>query len=158
MISEDEFNFKLEEIKEGKNIFDNLIQRFKIEDRDSVILFPHIDEEINAAGCILLPMYIKKRNPNKVIVLFVENAILKPVKQHNILWISIKEQQVECLLAYYSLCDLGCNFIVMSLTKPYGRFGEKVIKRNNITLKEVIIYCIYRLSREEINEEDIKNI
>lgn len=148
----------LEKIKVGKKILDTLIEKNKIENRDTIILFPHMEGEINIVGCALLPIYIKKRNPHKVIILFTENAMIKVFEDPAVLQIQLNTDQINCLMAYYSLCNLGYNFIVMSLTEPYGRFGEKVIERNNISLKEVVAYGIYGLSREEANEESIKQI
>lgn len=150
MVADNYYNEKKRQIRNGKEIWDSFISKYSITDKDTVILFPHKNNDINTIGLKYLPIYIKIRKPERVFVIYQEEGLFDNILDSRIITNRLGEKEINNILTYYSLHELGTNFKLMSLVEPFGRFGDKTIYYDDISIDEVVVYGIYGLSKERL--------
>lgn len=150
MVTDNDFIEKERQIRNGKEIWDLFISKFSITDKDTIILFPHQNNNINTIGLKYLHTYIKIRKPEKVFVIYKEEGLFDNILENRIITKRLGEEEIRNLLSYYSLHELGKNFKLVSLVEPFGRFGDKIVYYDDISMDEVVVYGIYGLSKGEI--------
>ena len=142
---------KIRAIRRGAGFWEQLYNESGITNEDCIVFFPNKTEsEFFDSFMEYLPLYKAIRKPARILILTSLN-----VEEKNDDSIIIKK--VDCMdasdiLDLYSCHDLGNRFIVASLTEPYGRCADKVMERRGVSLKDVIVYGILGLSREEVKE------
>lgn len=131
--------------------------RYLIKKDFRVILFSEPYGELNEAALEYLPDFLQKSYCSSAVLLTVEEetyikaremiAEAVPWKKYRIKVLHISQEYCCDILAYYSLCKFSEQFTLISLNKPYGNWGYKLIDRNGITIKELVCLGIYVLRK-----------
>ena len=149
MVTEQEFVRKKENAKLGFNYLKSMIHEYALNNSDHIILFPHINHEINDYGLRYLGRFCDKVKPNKVLILCIDEGIVKNIEKNingvEIIVKIIKDEEMNNIIQCYATFDMTNNIIMMSLTEPYGRYGEKVMEKG-VGLDKVVSIGIYKLN------------
>lgn len=154
MMTDEEFSLKLKEMEAGYQLWKNLIVKYNLSQDDYVIAFPHRENLINKYGFSHLKQFITYKHARRILILSVENnhileQIYSEMDKEKILIEMMSEEEMDGLVTCYSINTLSSHFIMMSLTKPYGRYGDKILQKG-ITLDEVVTVGIYQMTEKEI--------
>lgn len=156
-MTEREFDSKIQQIRDGFQLWYEFIQNSKLNKEDYILLFPHCEDPINEVGLKYLKLFISIKKPHKVIIFCQSKKVYEQIRKDAVnYYIEVRlmnKKEIEDLLTCYSAVNLSSHFIVMSLMEPFGRYGEKVIKRNGVEIEKVVLFGIYGLNREEVKNE-----
>lgn len=156
-MTDHEFSLRLKQLREGYRLWKELMAKYELSNEDYVIAFPHHEDPVNHCGLSHLEQFIEYRHAKKVLMLLMEDNdmgewIDSKKGKENILIEIISEKTMEEIIACYSVNKLFPHFIMMSLTRPDGRYGDKVL-RKGITLDEVVTLGIYQMTEREIYDK-----
>lgn len=138
---------KVQRVRRGYQWWVGFLNKYSLTSGDYVIAFPHGKDDINACALKYLRKLCTYGNVDKVIVLCTKGnkQELSRKGEAASLQIELTEHEMECLLDAYSIIDFSPHFIVMSMTLPVGRNGDKVISNNGLTLDEVVALGILKM-------------
>lgn len=160
-MTDEEFEYKIRQMKEGYRLWNWIIEKNEMVKDGYIIVFPHCNHPVNEEGMKYLDLFIQIRKPEKVVILCQCEEIHSQIASRNVPDIGVggvyaemlSETEMECLLACYSGVNLSERLIIMSLTEPMGRYGEKVIDSKKVDIGKVVLLGIYGLSKEEAQNE-----
>lgn len=152
-----ELEFKIQQIKEGFRLWNRFVEKNRLVKEDYVLIFPHCGHPINNVGMKYLSRFIQIRKPHRIYILCQSEILYQEIKiRADLTQISIEQinkKEMENLLACYSTVNLAQHLIIMSLTEPAGRCGEKIIERKMSDIDKVVLFGIYGLSKEDVRDE-----
>lgn len=156
-MTDQEFALKIREFKEGYIIWQDIMERYELSDGDYVIAFPHEDDPVNKCGITHLKQYMKYGGEAKrILILCIGHKLpgmLSMEPDDTSIRIKVLEsREMESLVTLYSLSTISSHFLMMSLTKPYGRYGDRILKKE-ITLDEIVTVGIYGMTEKEVFEK-----
>lgn len=154
-MTDQEFEFRIRQIKEGYGLWNRIIKNNGFFKGEYILVFPHCNHPVNEAGIKYLDLFIRIRRPRKVAILCQSRELYSQLAffDARICGELLSEAEMNCLLACYSAVNLSGHLIIMSLTEPVGRYGEKVIENKNVDIDRVVLLGIYGLSEEEVKNE-----
>lgn len=154
-MTDQEFEFKIRQIKEGFRLWNKIIKKIGDVKNQYILVFPHCSHPVNEVGLKYLDLFIRIRKPDRVSILCQSKKIYSPIASFDecVFGELLSQTEMECLLTCYSAINLSGRLIIMSLTEPRGRFGEKVIEDKGVDIDQVVLLGIYGLSLEEVNNE-----
>ena len=153
-MSDEEFYSKIEEVKAGYELWKSIVERYQFSQQDYVIVFPHAEDPVNECGIAHLRQFMGYSGVRKrILVLCVGNRVsemlCEKADEEPITVEIIGEKEMESIVALYSISTISSHFIMMSLTKPYGRYGDRALNKG-LTLDEVVTVGIYKMTGNEV--------
>lgn len=124
----------------GRSCWLSLVEQYKIEKNDMVVLFPKQDDSINAIAW----KYTEKIAEQKRQI-FVLSGEEYQSRHSNITWIKFDRQQAEELMQFYALYQFTNQLIIVSLDEPEGRCGRRLEGINGITMEEIVAIGMFGL-------------
>lgn len=166
MITEEQVKLKVEQIKKGKLFIDNIAEKYNFDNsKDAVLFFPHdVDDEINS---VAFKYYYIYKQMNKIDnTLIVAKADIKNAhyckavcdKSDKFEFIDVTDEDIENIIAYYSLSGFFWHSVVVSLTKPDVRCENNGELMKQISLDEKVLYGVYRLYKEDIISSGFEDV
>lgn len=154
-----DFLQKFEECKAGYDFWKSIVNKYKLSTNDYVIAFPHEANPVNECGIAHLKQFMEYGFQKQILILCAGNKMVEMLKQkmpEALIRIEVlTNKQMESLITLYSISTISAHFIMMSLTKPYGRYGDRVLKQG-LTLDEIVTIGIYNMSENELFESSAK--
>lgn len=161
-------NESIEKAYNGRKLWLDIFEKYKLSDRDYVILMPSLNSEYNYYALLHLDEFVRKVKAEKIIILTYDDRVQSTGKLftnriHDICYFS--RENMELLMKFYCLYMFTDKLIIVSLEEPEGRSGKQLIGKKGITLEEIIAIGIYGLEKcEKItqpyydgNDENIKS-
>ncbi|MCR3757796.1 hypothetical protein KYB31_02145 [Clostridium felsineum] len=130
----------------GKELWKNIKNKLKLEDKDFVILIPSLNREYNYYGILYLDQYLKQNKAKRGFVLTVDESATANVHRFSNRVnkiIDISREEAELLMEFYSLYKFSNNFTIVSLEEPKGRSGKNIVGKFGITVEEAIAVGVY---------------
>lgn len=158
-MTDQEFEFGIQQIKEGFRLWNKIILELGFVKDEYILVFPHCNHLVNEVGLKYLSLFTRIKKPDKIAILCQSKKIYSQIASFDtyVLGELLSETEMKCLLACYSAVNLSGRIIIMSLTEPIGRYGEKVIENKGVDIDQVVLLGIYGLCQEEIKNEVKKN-
>lgn len=134
----------IEMARKGREHWINISETYNVGDKGYVVLLPDCNKEINEISIEAINKLAE--NSNRIIVLTHDDMILgyKEFK-HNVTVAEFDRNKAEELMKFYTLYQFTNKLIIVSLREPEGRYGEGLIGKKGITLKELIYIGIFGL-------------
>ena len=123
---------------------------------EKYIFFPSQDAIYTKWGILMLPIYLKKNQIKKTLVLICDEKIEKLfrcLKSKEIVVKRISKTQMTQYLSYYALIDKSKKWVVVSVKQPYDTGAERMLGKHGITKKDIVYYDIYGFIHENIDKE-----
>ncbi len=160
-MTDEEFLKKLEKCTAGYNFWKGIVNKYKLSAKDYVIAFPHEKDPVNECGIVHLKQFMEYGEKKRILILCVGNEVVK-ILDSKMVDTSIRievltSEEMESLITLYSISTISSHFLMMSLTKPYGRYGDRVLKEGFV-LDEVVTIGIYNMSENEVFESATKTV
>ena len=142
---------KIQAIRRGAGFWEQLYKELGMTNEDYIVFFPN-KTELDFFNTFMeyLPLLKDIRKPERILIL--TSLDVEEQKDDSIIIKKMDGAVASDILDLYACHDLGNRFIMASLTEPYGRCADKVIERRGVALKDVIVYGILGLSREEVEK------
>nr|WP_305142215.1 hypothetical protein [uncultured Acetatifactor sp.] len=153
-MSDEEFKERIEEVEAGYELWKSIVERYHFSQQDYVVVFPHEDDPVNECGIAHLRQFMGYAGGNRrILVLCIGNHVpeilcARPDEEAIAVEV-IGEKEMESIVALYSISTISSHFIMMSLTRPYGRYGDKALDKG-LTLDEVVTVGIYKMTGNEV--------
>lgn len=135
-------NESIEMARKGREHWMHISETYNVDDKSYVVLLPDCNKEINEISIGAINKLAD--NSNKIIVLTHDNSIMgyKDFK-NNVDVIEFGRKEAEELMKFYALYQFTNKLIIVSLNEPEGRYGEGLIGKKGITLKELVYIGIF---------------
>ena len=148
MVKEDVLR-RIDEAKQGRELWIDLIETYGINNNDQVILFPSEYDEWAYYGAVHLDRFIKTFGYKRAIALCHDEKIMDCIREHSINpeIHHFSREKAEKLMAFYSLYLFTDNLIIFSPNEPAGRNGNALVGKKGITVEDVVVYTLYRLNK-----------
>ncbi|AGF58317.1 hypothetical protein B0P06_003368 [Clostridium saccharoperbutylacetonicum] len=134
--------------QEGRNLWIEICNKYKLGDEDYVILMPSLNAEYNYYALLHLSEFIDRVRAEKIIILTYDENVKKIGKMFSNKICDIYDfsrEEAEYLMKFYCLYMFTDKLIIISLEEPEGRNGRQLIGKKGITLEELIAIGIYGL-------------
>lgn len=156
-MTDQEFARRMEAVNAGYELWKDIVERHQLSKQDFMIAFPHEEDPVNECGIAHLEQFMKYSGGNgRVLLLCVGNSVSEMLRKkalgETVTAEILEKQEMEGLVALYSIENLSPHFIMMSLTTPYGRYGDRALKKG-LTLDEVVTVGIYRMTGNEVYDK-----
>lgn len=148
-MTEEEFSTIRKKVRDGFQLWQVIVERYSLLEMDYVIAFPHEETLVNKCGVAYLGRFMKYAQVRKALILYIGNQVPALVCQQTDLgqieMKRLKEIEMNSLVACYAAVDLSPHFIMMSLTEPNGRYGDKAMRQKGVKMEDVVAFGIYGL-------------
>lgn len=117
------------------------------------IIFPEDNKELNQNAIDLAISYVEFSHVNKCNLIFNKNTVNKYnfdriTESKNCKFELLQESSnnIQNLMRYFSLQRGSKKYVVISFNYPFESNNTGLLKKNNLSLKELICYDIYHLT------------
>lgn len=125
---EKRLNEKLDIAEEGRQLWEDLINKFQIKENEYIILFPTKNEEYNKAGIELLEDFLNGKKSNRAVVLSCYDEIINSTDFSDKVETSfISEEDIYKLITIYRLYMFTNQLYIISLDVLDEDFEKKLI-------------------------------
>lgn len=152
--SEDELENILEqsinEAWEGRKLWLDLAERYKLGDGDYVVLMPSDDRDCNYYSLLYLDEFLNRIRGKRAYILTWDDCVKRNAAHFSDRIgevIDFPRRSAELLMRFYSLYSFTDKLIIASLDEPDGRSGRKLIGRKGLTVEEIVAIGIYGLRK-----------
>lgn len=148
MISKAEVNKRLESAEAGLYLMNSIITKYQLSSLDYIVLFPHGDSELNQLGIKYLKIFSESVKACRVIVIYVEDFVgleCQRSEEGIVHYVQVTKRDMENIICCYSMMDFSNHVLVVSLTLPDGRCGNKVVENGQMGFEEAVALGVYGL-------------
>lgn len=117
------------------------------------IIFPEENLELNQVAIDIAPFYSEYSRIKKCNLIFIKGSLnkydftkIKTEKKCIFKIVSESSYYVFCILKFWALCRNSNNNIIISFNYPFKTNNLGLLKKNNLSLKELVCYDIYHLT------------
>ncbi len=126
------------------------------------IFFPKESDEVRKYGLLYLDTHLSRMNAKNAVIIYEDTDIAQIAPHYSeriIDMFQYSNEQMNRFLTLYSLCEIDPRIIVVSLDRPYCRWGSRLINVHGTTIEELVAIGIYRIIPfEKISpKEETKN-
>ena len=140
-----------EKIKEARIASEEWIilqEKLKLDTdkNNKIILFPLEEQSIYESGLKYLDTYIMRQNIDGAYIVYVDDYVgdnLNKFSNGNFVKQRISENQMNRLITLYSLYPMEDKITVVSINKPYMRWGYKLQGVKGVTEEQLIAIGVY---------------
>ena len=146
----------------GFGLWHRIVHSYNRKSNEFVIVLPPIKEDRECVYYTLLHLdeFLNRVYANTAI-LISSDAIIKEIipyfsKRVRAI-VLLKENNIDKIISYYSLCPFDDRLVVSSLTRPEWRDGIELIGKNDISKEELVVIGLLRLNKLKKKQEKIYN-
>ncbi|MCR4717859.1 MAG: hypothetical protein K5656_11845 [Lachnospiraceae bacterium] len=140
-----DYEKRIAKASEGRKLWRELIAKYKITDKDYVVIANDEDSNISNMTLKFLPEFMAKRAIKNVYIFssleFYDDADLGD----GVTLVKLLEDEIEAVISLYEAYEFTANIIFASLKIPNGRLGEGLLIKDDVDIEDIFKSIVYGL-------------